>query len=77
MQQINWSVVWKIAGSILGVAGYAVNALYQSNPNATKMGFIMAAVGAVASYLLGLFQAQPTRDNQPKPMMGQDRQEAP
>ncbi len=74
MNSLNWPVVWKIVGSLLGVAGYAVNALYQSNPNASMTAFVMAAIGAVASYLLGLFQAQPTRGNEPKPIV---RQEAP
>ena len=74
MNSLNWPVVWKIAGSLLGVAGYAVNALYQSNPNASKTAFVMAAIGAVASYLLGLFQAQPTAGNQAKPVVRQETQ---
>jgi hypothetical protein len=71
----NWGVVAKIVGSLLGVAGYAAYTFYQANPNASGKALLMAAVGAVASYLLGLFQAQPTSGNTPKPLV--NRQEAP
>ena len=58
---MNWPVVIKILISVLAITMVTFSTTYTAHPDAKVIAYAAAICSAVGSYILGLFQASPTK----------------